>query len=188
MDSSTFYMVCSLIALIASTITALCTIFNFIKKPAKKYKEKLEKEQKDHDCKLKKEIIDSFKEILPELLKAHDLEVRNRYLADRERYLHEIKDSVLSDTKDELHQVKVLGLQYEALVISARDVLREKIVKIYLSNKDEKTITMIERERLDQFYKDYKALNGNSYIDKYYNRMKKWEVIDDDDDDEDEMV
>ena len=46
------------------------------------------------------------------------------------------------------------------------------------------TRNIIERERLDQYYKDYKALKGNSYIDKYYNRMKKWETVDDNDDDE----
>ena len=31
-------------------------------------------------------------------------------------------------------------------------------------------------------------INGNSYIDKYYKRMGKWEVIYDDDDDDDEIV
>ena len=30
-----------------------------------------------------------------------------------------------------------------------------------------------------QYYKDYKAINGNSYIDKYYNRMKKWAIVPD---------
>jgi hypothetical protein len=37
-----------------------------------------------------------------------------------------------------------------------------------------------EREALTQYYKDYKAMGGNSYIDRYYNRMSDWDVTDDD--------
>lgn len=177
-NETTFGLICGAIILLASTITAIFTIYNTIKNPAKKYKER-------HDAELKEKICQTLKEILPELLREHDLETKERYKADREQYLNEIKLSVLSDTRAELDQVKILGIQYESLVISARDVLREKIIKIYNDNKDNKTLTILEREKLDQFYKDYKALDGNSYIDKYYNRMKKWTVVDDDYDDDD---
>jgi hypothetical protein len=71
------------------------------------------------------------------------------------------------------------------LVISAKDVLREKIMGIYLKNKKDKILTLNEKEALDQYYVDYKAMKGNSYIDKYYNRMKKWRVIEDDYEDDD---
>jgi hypothetical protein len=66
------------------------------------------------------------------------------------------------------------------LVISAKDVLRAKIMRIYDENVKTKKIHLSDKEALDQYYLDYKALKGNSYIDKYYGRMKKWEVIDDD--------
>jgi len=69
----------------------------------------------------------------------------------------------------------------DALVISARDVLREKIMAIYHKNKYNRTLTEYEREALNQYYVDYKALKGNSYIDKRYSRMDKWRVIYDDD-------
>lgn len=173
----TLQAICNAIILIAATITAVLTIWNTIKKPAEKYKEK-------QDTELKDKIAEILREVLPELLKEHDLEIRDKYKADRQRYLCEIKDSVLHDTKSELEQVKILGLQYEALVISAKDVLREKIIKIYNDNKESKSLTVLTKERLEQFYKDYKALKGNSYIDKYYNRMCKWETIYDDDDDD----
>ena len=47
-------------------------------------------------------------------------------------------------------------------------------------------MTEYEHEALTQYYKDYKALEGNSYIDKRYARMDKWQVIYDEylDDDE----
>lgn len=178
MDGSTFLTVCGVIITVGSVITALCTIYNFFKTPAKKYKE-------TRDQELKQLIVDTLKENLPELLKQHDLEVKEQYKSDRDRYLTEIKNAVLTETQDELQQVKILGIQYEALVISAKDVLREKIMAIYNAhNKTDKKLNIIERERLDQYYKDYKALKGNSYIDKYYNRMKNWGTIDDNDDDE----
>lgn len=41
-------------------------------------------------------------------------------------------------------------------------------------------MTEHEREALEQYYKDYKALNGNSYIDKYYSRMILWDIVADD--------
>ena len=57
---------------------------------------------------------------------------------------------------------------------------------IYHKNKYNRTITEYEREALSQYYKDYKALGGNSYIDKRHARMDKWQVIYDEylDDDE----
>ena len=54
---------------------------------------------------------------------------------------------------------------------------------MYFKNKKDKTLTLHEKEALDQYYVDYKAIKGNSYIDKYYNRMRKWQVIDDDEED-----
>ena len=62
-----------------------------------------------------------------------------------------------------------------------KDVLREKIMGIYNTGKKTKALTQHQREALDQYYKDYKAEHGNSYIDKYYNRMIVWAVVDDDD-------
>ena len=53
---------------------------------------------------------------------------------------------------------------------------------IYHKNKYNRTMTEFEREALNQYYIDYKAIKGNSYIDKRYNRMDKWRVIYDDDD------
>jgi hypothetical protein len=56
---------------------------------------------------------------------------------------------------------------------------------------ERRAMTENEREALDVYYADYKAIGGNSYIDKYYRRMKRWRVdyedyedIDEHDDDE----
>ena len=57
-------------------------------------------------------------------------------------------------------------------------------MQVYFKNKKDKTLTLHEKEALDQYFVDYKAIKGNSYIDKYYNRMLKWQVIDDDEEEE----
>lgn len=175
-----FQSICNIIILIASVIGAIGIIYNTIKKPAVSMKKK----QREEMIKLIKEVLS---DTLPDELKQHDLEVRDRYKQDRETYLKDIMSEVLAQTKQELDQISILYNQYEPLAISAKDVIREKIVKIYRDNKDEKVLSIIEKERLDQYYKDYKELKGNSYIDKYYNRMSTW-AVDEDDYDEDDMI
>jgi hypothetical protein len=108
------------------------------------------------------------------------LETRDRYKSDRQKYLTDIKDEVTRSFENDITVVYELKAEVSKLSISAKDVLREKIMKIYFDNRTDRKFTEHEREALDQYYKDYKALNGNSYIDRYYNRMNLWEVIADD--------
>jgi phosphoenolpyruvate-protein kinase (PTS system EI component) len=72
------------------------------------------------------------------MLYEHDLEVRDKYRADREAYLQDIKKEVLKNIQGELGQVGELTEQYKVLVLSAKDVLREKIMQIYFKGKAEK--------------------------------------------------
>ena len=131
-----------------------------------------------------KELQDNLQKILDETLpkhfEAHDLETRDRYLNDRLRYLHEIKQEVLNETKDVLEEIRQLNIeQSENLKIlnqGSKDVLRQKIMTIYHQYKEKQKMPIFAKESLDELYKDYKAQGGNSYIDKYYNRMCKWEV------------
>ena len=168
--------VVDLIILIGALCAAIYKIWDFFAKPTSKIKSKAKQKRKE-------EIVAVLDEVLPEKLKQHDLETRDRYKADRERYLQDIKNEVLkaiggSVTKNEE--------DLEALKISARDVLREKIMAIYHKNRADRTMTEYEREALDQYYKDYHALKGNSYIDKRMGRMDKWQVIYDEDPDDEE--
>ena len=54
---------------------------------------------------------------------------------------------------------------------------------IYNKYKFDKRMPIYMREALNELYKDYKAEGGNSYIDKYYNRMKEWETYNDEGED-----
>jgi hypothetical protein len=55
------------------------------------------------------------------------------------------------------------------------------IMDIYHEYEDIRALPESVREQLDELYKDYKALGGNSYIDKRYARMQKWDTIPDHD-------
>ena len=73
----------------------------------------------------------------------------------------------------------------EIMIKSGKDVLREKIMAIYHKRKKQRALQQHEKEALTEWYKDYKAMNGNSYIDKYFQRMEDWLVIPDNYDNED---
>lgn len=117
---------------------------------------------------------------MPELFQAHDLEVKKATAQSRQKELDNIKDEVITEIKGQLQNVDTLVNQYKALEISAKDVLREKIVCMYENNKDVRRLRHFEKRALDQYYKDYKAMKGNSYIDIIYERMKTWDVEPDD--------
>ena len=110
----------------------------------------------------------------------HDLETRDKYLKDRQQYLLDIKEEVLAETKDTLEKIMQLNIEQsksiELLTNSSKDIMRQRIMDIYHKYKREKTYPMYEKEKLEELYKDYKAEKGNSYIDKYYNRMRTWET------------
>jgi hypothetical protein len=55
--------------------------------------------------------------------------------------------------------------------------LRSDMLHIYYANKDTKKIRQYELENFVYLYKAYKALKGNSFIDKIYDEVMKWEVV-----------
>lgn len=168
------------IILVAAVLGALVTIYKFFASSGK-FVTKKAKEAKVNAEKAEKERVQTIvKEMMPEILYQHDLDTRERYKSDRQRYLNEIKDEVTHSFENDITVVYELKSEVAKLSISAKDVLREKIMKIYFDNRADRKFTEHEREALDQYYKDYKALNGNSYIDRYYNRMNLWEIIADD--------
>lgn len=55
--------------------------------------------------------------------------------------------------------------------------LRSEMLQIYYHNRDTKIIRQYEYENFVLLYEAYKALKGNSFIDKIYNEVKSWEII-----------
>ena len=63
------------------------------------------------------------------------------------------------------------------LVNGMRCQLRSDMLHIYYQYKDVEKIRQYEIENFVYLYKAYKALRGNSFIDKIYKEVMTWEVI-----------
>ncbi len=57
-----------------------------------------------------------------------------------------------------------------------RCLLRSEIVKCYYKNQRQKSIHSYEFENISFLYKAYKALGGNSFIDKIWNEIQEWSI------------
>lgn len=55
--------------------------------------------------------------------------------------------------------------------------LRSEMLRIYYHNRESRTIRQYEYENFVKLYEAYKALKGNSFIDKIYDEIKTWEII-----------
>lgn len=55
--------------------------------------------------------------------------------------------------------------------------LRSEMLRIYYHHREEKVLRQYEYENFVMLYEAYKALKGNSFIDKIYGEIKSWEVV-----------
>ena len=56
-------------------------------------------------------------------------------------------------------------------------LLRSEMLRIYYRHKETEKMRQYELENFVFLYKAYKALKGNSFIDKIYKEVMSWEVI-----------
>lgn len=56
-------------------------------------------------------------------------------------------------------------------------ILRSEMLHIYYQYKDAGKIRQYELENFLMMYKAYKAMHGNSFIEKIYREVVSWEVI-----------
>lgn len=55
--------------------------------------------------------------------------------------------------------------------------LRNDMLRIYYRNREMGKIRQYEYENFVFLYEAYKALKGNSFIDKIYKEVQEWEVV-----------
>lgn len=55
--------------------------------------------------------------------------------------------------------------------------LRSEMLRIYYQNREKGQIRQYEYENFVMLYEAYKALKGNSFIDKIYEEVHSWEII-----------
>ena len=54
--------------------------------------------------------------------------------------------------------------------------LRSEMLRIYYHNRDSKSIRQYEYENFVFLYEAYKALKGNSFIDRIYEELRTWKI------------
>ena len=70
---------------------------------------------------------------------------------------------------------QILGT--EAIREGQRCLLRSELVRLYYRHQDDKQLREFEYKLMDQCFKAYKALKGNSFIDHICGEMYKWEIV-----------
>ena len=55
--------------------------------------------------------------------------------------------------------------------------LRSEMLRIYYHHRENETIRQYEYENFVMLYEAYKALKGNSFIDKIYKEVQSWEIV-----------
>lgn len=55
--------------------------------------------------------------------------------------------------------------------------LRSEMLRTYYKHRETEKIRQFEYENFVLLYEAYKALHGNSFIDKIYKEVQTWEVI-----------
>ena len=55
--------------------------------------------------------------------------------------------------------------------------LRSEMLRIYYHHREKKVIRQYEYENFVYLYEAYKALKGNSFIDKIYEEVQSWEIV-----------
>ena len=195
-------VLCDIIILVAAVLVAITNIYNFFFRSGKFIKKKVNQAEETKEAELNARIDARAKEIvqpmidaavrnltssfeglldkhLPERLEEHDKETRIKYLADRQRYLEQIKDEVVCVMKDRIDAVDEHGDQMKVFSEVMKELLRERIMEIYRRNKKEGQLETHERYELKQAYASYKSIGGNSYIDEYYETMDQWTIVPD---------
>lgn len=63
------------------------------------------------------------------------------------------------------------------IAVGTRCQLRSQMLQIYYHCCDDKKIRQYEYENFVMLYEAYKALKGNSFVDKIYSEVKTWKVM-----------
>ena len=70
------------------------------------------------------------------------------------------------------------------VVVSVRKIsngtkcqLRSEMLRIYYRHREAGEIRQYEYENFVMLYEAYKALKGNSFIDKIYRELQDWEIV-----------
>ena len=70
---------------------------------------------------------------------------------------------------------RIMGTR--ALREGQRCLLRSEIVRLYYRHHEQRQLREYEFKNMRQCYEAYKALGGNSFIDRIEEEMRSWEIV-----------
>ncbi len=73
--------------------------------------------------------------------------------------------------------ISAFGVWLKRLIEGQKCQLRSDMLRIYYKNCDAREIRQYEFENFSLMYKAYKALKGNSFVDKIKEEVFKWKVV-----------
>lgn len=76
-----------------------------------------------------------------------------------------------------LKKFKVTADRLEKINEGIKCELRTEMLRIYYKHREDRVIRQYELENFMLAYDAYKALGGNSFIDKIYEEVTSWEVV-----------
>ena len=85
--------------------------------------------------------------------------------------------ALVSLTVTSVSSLIAIAVKFSRIVNGQKCLLRAEMLKTYYHNKDSGRIRQYEAENFEKLYDAYKALKGNSFIDKIHSEVKEWEVI-----------
>lgn len=65
----------------------------------------------------------------------------------------------------------------KALREGQRCLLRSEIVRLYYRHHDDRKLREYEFKNMEQCHGAYKALDGNSFIDRIVEEMREWDIV-----------
>lgn len=68
-------------------------------------------------------------------------------------------------------------VSFRKIADGQRSLLRSEMLQIYYRNRETGIIHQYEYENFVYLYEAYKALKGNSFIDKIYKEVQSWEIV-----------
>ena len=102
--------------------------------------------------------------------------------ARREEIISDMSGLIKKQIKPELENIQQQNLEQSedirVLTETMRDSIGAEIMAFYEAHRATRTITESEKDAVEDLYKSYKAIKGNHYVDKVYERMTVWTVVD----------
>lgn len=95
-----------------------------------------------------------------------------------------LKSIDLADIATLITEIGILLSVIIPVIVTLRKVangqrcqLRNEMLRTYYRHREDERIRQYEYENFVMLYEAYKALKGNSFIDKIYKEVQTWEIV-----------